>query len=367
MKVLHVAETIQGGVGAHLEEIVPRQVAMLGAAAVRVIVPDDERRYFPGIPAEVTEGFARKRRRLHNIARLAGMIRNARRTFGPDIVHAHSSFAGVAARLPALIGFGSVGAIVYCPHGWSFAANGPGASAYAAAERLLSHAADAIITVSQYERDLALARGLDAKRLHVLRNGIADALPAMATPDGFPTDRLNLVFVGRLDHQKGFDILLDAMRRVSTTVHAHVIGSSVREVAVDPQSPARNVTLHGWQPRATAMAFIAACDAVVMPSRWEGLPLVALEAMRAGKPILASDRSSMPEVVEDGVNGRLFAIDDGAMLAEVIDRLTRDDLQRWGAAGRQRFEREFTVERQSAEILALYDDVLKMRGNEAHG
>ena len=367
MRVLHVAETIQGGVGAHLEEIVPRQVAALGEGAVRVIVPESERHFFPRIPAAQTRGFDRPGSRLRNTAALAAAIRREQAAFGADVVHAHSTFAGAAVRLPLLRPRDPRPAIVYCPHGWSFAADRGPRRLYARAERALQPAADAIVTVSRFERDLAVSMGLRGDNLVVLRNGIADVPPVEPVREGFPRDRLNLLFVGRLDRQKGFDILLDAARRVPGAVHLHVVGSSVRELAdgAAAAAPPPNMTLHGWQPRDAAAAFIAACDAVVMPSRWEGLPLVALEAMRAGKPILASDRSAMPEVVEDGVTGRLFGIDDGASLAALVGQLSRDDLRRWGAAGRARFERDFTVDRQSREILDLYARIPPRRRERA--
>jgi len=357
MKVLHVAETIQGGVGAHLEEIVPRQVAALGVDAVRVIVPESERSHFPRIAAAPIRGFDRLGSRLRNTAELARVLRREQTAFGADVIHAHSSFAGLATRLPLLRpDRGPV--LVYCPHGWSFAADGPARPLYARAERLLQGAADAIVTVSQHERDLALSVGLRADNLRVLRNGIADDAPAEPVRTGFASERLNLLFLGRLDRQKGFDILLDAAGRVGGNVHFHVVGSSVREIDRGTQTIPANMTLHGWQAREVAAGFVAACDAVVMPSRWEGLPLVALEAMRAGKAILASDRSAMPEIITDGVNGRLFPIDDGAGLAAVVAALSPENLRRWGAAGRQRFEREFTVDRQSDAILALYRELL---------
>ena len=343
--------------GAHLEEIVPRQVATLGRDAVRVIVPENERRYFPRIEAAEVCSFTRSPQRLRNTVALAKAVRHAQDTFDADIVHAHSTFAGLAVRLPLLRpGMGS--AIVYCPHSWSFAAGGRTGAIYAFIERCLQGDAAAIINVSRFERDLAVANGLDAGNLRVLRNGIADALPVPPIVQGFPASRLNLLFLGRLDRQKGFDILLDAASRLSIGVHFHVVGSSVREFDAAAQAVPANMTLYGWQSRDVAASFIAASDAVVMPSRWEGLPLVALEAMRAGKPILASDRSAMPEIVTDDVNGRLFPIVDGAALANLIRELSSDDLRRWGAAGRTRFEQEFTVERQSAEILDLYTKVL---------
>lgn len=366
-RILHAAETIKGGVGVHLEEILPRQIDALGEESVRVLIPRDERPLFPGIPDGIVVPFDRPGNRIANTMALARAIATERKRFRPDVIHAHSTFAGAAARLPALVRRNRA-AIVYCPHGWSFAADGPGLRrhAFAALERIMARASDAIITVSRHERDLAASLGVDPGRMHVLRNGIADTPSATPFAEGFASDRWNLVFVGRLDRQKGFDILVDAARRIGASAHIHVIGVAVRNDGGDIGDLPGNITLHGWQPRPVAASFIAAADAVLMPSRWEGLPLVALEAMRAGKPVLASDRSAMPEIVEDRVTGRLVPIDDGQPLADAIVELNRDDLVRWGQAGRRRYERDFTIERQADAILSLYDRVIGSR-NRTNG
>lgn len=372
LRVLHVAETIKGGIGVHLEEVIPHQIVRFGVHAVRVILPSDERHFMPAIPDAVIESFARPGNRLGNTARLMRVVDRSKRGFRPDIIHVHSTFAGVAVRMPILLR-GSRPAVVYCPHGWSFAADRLGLRryAYAGVERVLARASDAIVNVSRREHDLAAAMGFDPAILHVVRNGVAEAsyhavLRAEEEARFFPTGRWNFVFIGRLDRQKGFDVLVDAACRVGEEAHFHVIGVAVRGDAGPIDDLPRNVTLHGWQPRERAAAFLAAADAVVMPSRWEGLPLVALEAMRAGKAVLASDRSAMPEVVKDGVTGRLVPIADGTGLAAAIGELTQDDLARWGSAAREWFERDFTIDRQCRELLDLYETVLaERRGRSA--
>ena len=81
-----------------------------------------------------------------------------------------------------------------------------------------------------------------------------------------------------------------------------------------------------------------------MPSRWEAFGLVAIEAMRSGVPVIASNRGALPEVVEDGVGGYLD-LDDRDALGRLLSNLDRSELRRLGVSARQRWQEEFLSER----------------------
>jgi glycosyltransferase involved in cell wall biosynthesis len=191
-------------------------------------------------------------------------------------------------------------------------------------------------------------------------SGISDAAPSAAGIVRMPSDRLNLLFVGRLDPQKGVDDLLAAMELLTDTpVHLHVIGDGV--VSTGKARAARNATFYGWLPHELIPAYLSAADALVMPSRWEGFGLVALEAMRAGRAVIASDAGALPEIVANGETGRIFGKGDPASLAETIRGLSRAELARQGEAGRRRFLAHFTADRMNRETLRLYETVLASR------
>jgi len=97
---------------------------------------------------------------------------------------------------------------------------------------------------------------------------------------------------------------------------------------------------------------------VVVPSRWEGFGLVALEAMRSGCAVLATRVGGLPEVVDEGVTGALFAPDDSDALVHLLVSLTETRLAEMGAAGRRRFEALFHVDRVVNELDAVYREVL---------
>ena len=106
-------------------------------------------------------------------------------------------------------------------------------------------------------------------------------------------------------------------------------------------------------------ALLAACDVLVMASRWEGLGLVFLEAMAAGRPCLATRVSAIPEVVVDGETGLLVPPDDPPALADGLVRLAGDPTlrARLGAAGRARVAERFGLDRMVEETLAVYRGV----------
>lgn len=249
---------------------------------------------------------------------------------------------------------------MYCPHGWAFIRNGRGSRFAASVERLLARRTDAIVCVSSSEGNVAARFGLPAAKLNVIRNALPDRISAES--DGrkcMPTDSpLRLLFSGRFDRAKGFDVLLEAARRWRRHVVVDVFGESVLGEYKEGGLP-EGVHLHGWQPFSMVEPYLLACDAVVIPSRWEGLPMTAIEAMRAGKPVIGSRVDAIAEVIENGHNGVLVPADDSSALAEVIEAISREELAVMGQHARQRFLDEFRIEERELELANLYERVLE--------
>ena len=104
-------------------------------------------------------------------------------------------------------------------------------------------------------------------------------------------------------------------------------------------------------------------DLFVLPSRWEGLPNVVLEAMAAGKPVVATEVGGIPELVVQGVTGVLVPPQDVHALAEAIKALLADEPRAltMGAAGRERVQRHFSIGAMMAKTEALYRELLKQK------
>jgi glycosyltransferase involved in cell wall biosynthesis len=124
----------------------------------------------------------------------------------------------------------------------------------------------------------------------------------------------------------------------------------------------RHVVFAGHRPDARRL--LAAADVFVLPSRHEGMPLVALEAMEAGLPVVATRVIGSAEVVHDGVTGALVRPGDPTALGAAVGRLLADpDLRRrQGVAGRRRYEACFTRQRMALETAEVYESVLTDAG-----
>jgi len=120
-----------------------------------------------------------------------------------------------------------------------------------------------------------------------------------------------------------------------------------------------NAQATGWLSPAEIEAFYRSADVVAIPSRWEGFGLIAVEAMRAELPVIASRVGGLPEIVDDGVTGVLIPPDDKAALVSALRDIPDERLAAMGRAGRQRFLRHFTLDRVHRQIAELYQSGLR--------
>lgn len=358
MKVLHVAEATLGGIASHLVETLPLQVDMLGKGNVALLVPQSSIDHMPTVAGLTIETFRPAQSRLKSSLILSRRLRELCRRIQPDVVHAHSSFAGLAARL-----FGGAGSIpvIYCPHAWSFSQDNPAwkKRLYALVEGIQLKRTKFVVNVSHYERSTALDFGIpDGGKLVVIENGIAKSAPPgdFAVPEMAP-DCVHLAFIGRTTRQKGLDLLIEAAGALEgEKIVFHLVGPSREEDSEILSNIPDNMVVYGWRPRGFALALIAKVDALVMPSRWEGLPMIGIEAMRAGKAIIASDRTALPELVDDGKTGILVDIDKPHALASILREISRPVLASMGAAGRQKFVERYVAEDQIEKFIRLYKE-----------
>jgi len=217
----------------------------------------------------------------------------------------------------------------------------------------------ATIAVSaQTRRDLDAALGLAPGVVQVILNGVPDR-PGDPIPIrlelGVGPDELLLVAVGNLDARKGHIFLLQALQQLRaggllTPWRVAIAGGRGGDQREALEAFACE---HGFQDRLRLLThredipnLLAAADVFAMPSLWEGLPLALLEAMLAGKAIVASRISGIPEAVTDGVEGLLSTPGEVASLRQALGRLLSDSglRTRLGAAALARARREFTVE-----------------------
>jgi glycosyltransferase involved in cell wall biosynthesis len=189
-------------------------------------------------------------------------------------------------------------------------------------------------------------------------------LPGDPPPErGGPVKRL--LAVGRLEPQKGYEVLIEAVaqaRAAGADVELQIAGEGSQrpllERRITEEDLGAHVILLG-QRRDVGDLMLAA-DAFVHSARWEGFGLVLLEAMRAGLPIVSTAVGAIPEVVADGETGLLVAPDDPAALGAAIIRLVREDglASALGRAGAARLRSHFDPARMARETVAVYERAL---------
>ncbi|MBI5237013.1 MAG: glycosyltransferase [Deltaproteobacteria bacterium] len=175
-----------------------------------------------------------------------------------------------------------------------------------------------------------------------------------------------VVSFGRLTRLKGFDLLIDAFRRVVIAVPEAVliIGGDGEEMSRLSESVAsaglgESIRLAGLVREVYGV--LASCDLYVNSSRWEGLPMTLLEAIAHGKPMVATDVGGNSEVVRDGVTGILVPPEDPERLAGAIIRMLSDNEFRSHAGNEAAslFNREYTIDRHCEALAGYYQQVLQ--------
>ena len=176
-------------------------------------------------------------------------------------------------------------------------------------ERWATGGVDRHVCVSQSVADFCRQGGFAAERLVVIPNGIEvdrwkNAVPADLTKFGVPAGRRAIIYVGRLDRQKGLAEFFALLKQLFAQIpHDLLLVGDGPEAAVLKQAAhslgiADRVHFADWQPAVPAI--LAASDLLVLPSLWEGMPNVVLEAMAAGKPVVATRSEGVGELLGEG-------------------------------------------------------------------
>jgi glycosyltransferase involved in cell wall biosynthesis len=339
LKVLHVHRI--GGIGGserHLLTLLPA-LAERGVD-VSILGLDDPSRAPDPFYEALTVPFERLPAPRDADPRLA--LRMRRTVRGADVVHTHLVHADV---------YGALGArrLVSTKHN-----DDPfRAGAFRYVERALARRAARVITITQALARFQIERvGLPADKIEVIHYGLDDLPAAWGTNprDDVPNDVPLLLAVCRLEPQKGIDVAIRALREVPDA-HLVVLGEGPQRGELEALG-AERVHLLGRVP--DVAAWLQRADVLVHPVRWEGFGLALLEAMLASLPVVATNVSSIPEIVVDGETGLLVLPDDPSALAAAINRVLADPRD-YGRRGRERARAEFSVARMADRTLAVYE------------
>lgn len=280
----------------------------------------------------------------------------------PVLVSCHSTKAGFWGRVAARLAGAPA---VFTAHGWGFSDGVSGAKRWVLlhGERVAARWARKIICVSEHDRQLALRHGVGfSEQLLTILNGVPHVdVPLARAGEGFP---VRIAMVARFSPPKDHFLLLEALAGlVDLDWELWLVGGG--ELQQRARAEARRLGLCGrvrfLGVRHDVPQLLSRCHLFVLASRWEGLPLTVLEAMRAGLPVVASDVGGVSEAVVEGKTGFLVPRGDVLAMRERLRLLIQDPglRARFGAAGRDRWEKKFRLERMLKETEAVYREVLE--------
>jgi glycosyltransferase involved in cell wall biosynthesis len=303
------------------------------------------------------------------LVRMLQFLRELRRE-RPSVFHAHLNWpmackfgliAAALARIPAVVATEQL----FVEYPW------PLKVLVYVLQQVIASGVDRYIAVSHHvARRLHQTFDLSAPKVCVVPNSVVLApfnrpvnaesrAKLMGTPE-----RPIVLTLARLDKQKGLHYLLEAAALVPEAMFV-LAGEGPERPALEAQTRAldlnHRVIFLGY--RDDVGDLLASCDLFVLPSLFEGLPLSVLEAMAAGKAVVATAIGGTDEAIVHGETGLLVPPADPVALARAIRTAVSDPVlsQRLGAAGRARAQQEFAAETMVRRITEIYDEILDSR------
>jgi len=301
-----------------------------------------------------------------------GMLQTWRKLRGSraSLLHVHHVWPAADRYLASLAGLAGIPHFIVTEH----IVGQPNSAAQKSLKRRELMRADAVTAVCSAVADsLARDYGVPRQRLRVVPNG-ADPPDENAEWEEARTWREKLgagqlrplwVSAARLEEQKGHDVFLAALaelNRRGVEFTAAIAGEGSKRLELERQIAERGlgsrVRLLGQLENLGPL--LLAADAVVLASRWEGLPLTLLEALARGRPVVATSVGGIPDVIEDNVTGRLIASGQSTPLADALADFARrsDAALRLGRNGQRRVRESYGWERVVEQFEAVYDEVL---------
>jgi glycosyltransferase involved in cell wall biosynthesis len=312
------------------------------------------------------------------VARVARLIREVR----PHILHTHTAKAGAIGRTAALLaGDARPPIVVHTFHGHVLRGyfDLTRTAVFREVERSLARVTTRLVAVSPEVRDDLVELGVaPAEKFSVIRLGIdLDRRIVEGGTDGselrrllgVPAEAFVVGWIGRMSAIKHLPDVLDAfarLRELGVDARLCLVGDGPDRELVERHAYERGIarfTLFLGYQRDVA-AYYGFFDALLLPSGNEGTPVVAIEALAAGTPVVATRVGGVPDVVEDGTDGFLTEVGDLEALAGALERLARDPSLRdaMGRAGRERTLPRYRVERLVDDVDDLYRELLAGRG-----
>ncbi|PSM20275.1 glycosyltransferase [Nitratireductor sp. StC3] len=370
LRIVHCFRSPVGGIFRHVRDLSQAQTAAgheVGVVCDSSTGGDFENRLLAELEPELALGVARTPMQRHIGP---GDIVSAFRTFGlikklrPDILHGHGAKGGVYARMfgSLLRVSGSRVARLYSPHGGSLHYDETALTGrfFFGLERLMDRFSDHILFVSQQERAMFRRKiGEPKAPHHVVYNGIrAEEFEPVATDQ----QAADFLYIGMMRDLKGPDIFIDALARAQHTlqrpVSAVMVGDGEDRERYIAQAGALGLgeRIRFEMPMPARQAFTRA-RIVVVPSRAEAMPYIVIEALGAGRPMIASAVGGIPEIFATASNA-LVEPDAAAIAAKMAEALADEDAYAASMPGRAFMTENFSADAMATRIEAIYEDTV---------
>jgi len=377
MRVLQVMESTIGGTRRHIVDVT-RGLLREGVEVHLVASAEREPAFREDLRALEAEGALITPLPMVRSVSLAtdyGHYRELKRILRetrPDIIHTHSSKAGALGRRASLST--GIGKRVHTPHTFAFLFSAMFSarkrSLYRHIESYLGARTDRMVAVSESEAETIRAAGvIDPERVRVVPNGVDPASwlspeslsrAELGVPEGAPL----AIVAGLLNSAKGQDLAIRALAepglaelQLLLAGHGELL-EQLQALAAE-LGVAERVHFLGW--RSDLPALFGAVDLVLVPSRWEGMPYVVLEAGASGLPVVGTRVDGVRELVVDGETGFLAELDSPHSLAEAILAvlgLAPEAREAMGKAARERVLANYGVESMVRGLREVYTELL---------
>lgn len=288
-------------------------------------------------------------------------VRKFAKALSPDLIHAHSSKAGLVARL---VGFSLRTPVVYTVHGWGFGKRRRVLVSLFVylAELVFSFFTDKFIAVSNVDRCIGIKYlPITNSRILTIYNGTCFApFSSHARPN---LCGVRLIMVARNDYPKDYETLFKAVA-ISNVSSVTVVGRGTDEdsfITFARSHAGKNFNkINFMGVRSDVEKLLGCANIFVLSSNFEGLPISIIEAMSKGLPVLASAVGGVPELVLHGVNGYLFEPGNHKDLAAYINEFSFDEskIKSFGSASLERYGMGFSVESMTRKVIDVYFSVV---------
>lgn len=296
------------------------------------------------------------------IVKSISLIKKIISEFNPDLVHTHSSFAGIITRFAIKNKIPTI----FTAHSFAFT---DGASLFRKiiapiSERFVSKYTSKIICVSEFDRKLALRYHIAPdEKLVAIHNGAAHNPFIGVTKENI------LVANGRLAYPKEYLLLLEAYKTSGTDMKLYIVSDGPDRPKIESKISKLGLTdkvslLGNLSSREAVQELLAKAKVFILISKHEGMPLAILEAMSTGLPVIASNVGGIPEEVDSSCG--ILVGNTEKEIAAAIERLSHPETQNiMGNAARKKFEQEFTLEKFLRSTESVYTNLV--RENNLHG